>query len=116
MAAQETATGLVPNPVRVTITFVASADTASIQVAPGRFQISKGRREQVEWACAQSGFIVDFGNDSPFQFNRFQLQTPGTILSGPVRPDLQPPGDNHIYKYTVTVGGSVLDPEGQVDK
>ena len=114
MATREPATGLAPKP--VTITFKSSADTATIQVTPGRFQISKGKKEQVEWTCAQSGFIVDFGNDSPFEFGKFQRQTPGSVSSGPVRPDLQPPGDSHIYKYTVTVGGSVLDPEGQVDR
>ena len=114
MAAQDTATGLAPKP--VTITFKASPDTSSIQVTPGRFQISKSNKEQVVWTCAQSGFIVDFGNDSPFLFGKFQRQTPGSVSSGPIDPNLQPPGDNHIYKYTVTVGGSVLDPEGQVDK
>jgi len=114
MATREAATRFAPKP--ITITFKASPDTSSIQVTPGLFQISKSKNEHVEWTCADSGFIVDFGNDSPFHFNRFQLEKAGTISSGPIRPDLDPPGDNHIYKYTVTVGGSVLDPNGQVDK
>lgn len=114
MATPEKATEVAPKV--VTITVEATAGSASIQVIPGRFQISKSKKEQVEWTCAQSGFIVDFGNDSPFEFGRFQRQTPGSISSGLVRPDLQPPGNNHIYKYTVTVGGNVLDPEGQVDR
>ena len=114
MAAQDTATGFAPK--TVTITFKASPDTASIQVTPGRFQISKSNKDQVKWTCDQAGFLIDFGNDSPFEFNRFHRQTPGSVSSGPIRPDLQPPGDSHIYKYTVTIGGSVLDPDGQVDK
>lgn len=114
MAAQETATGLAPKPVEIKVN--TSDQSASIQVTPGLFQISKIRKESVEWTCNQSGFIVDFGNDSPFHFNRFQLEEPGTISSGPIRPDLDPPGIQHIYKYSVTVGGSVLDPNGQVDK
>lgn len=112
--AHREATGLAPKPVEIRVQ--ASADSASIVVTPGRFQISKSGNEQVAWTCNQSGFIVDFGNDSPFNFSRFQLQSPGTIESGPIRSDLQPPGDKHLFKYSVSVGGSVLDPDGQVDK
>jgi hypothetical protein len=103
----------------VTITFIATDDSASLQVSPGRFHISKddkSKKQQVEWKCDQSGFTVDFGNDSPFEFTQFQRSSRGSVLSGHVKPGLEPPGDQHIYKYTVRVGGSVLDPEGQVDK
>ena len=100
----------------VTITVEATADSSSLRVSPGLFQISKKLNQQVKWHCDQSGFTVDFGNDSPFQFSQFQRSSPGSVLSGLVKPDLVPPGKSHFYKYTVTVGGSVLDPEGQVDQ
>ena len=103
-------------PAVVTITVEATVNSASLQVRPGQFHIKKSQNQQVEWTCAQSGFIVDFGNDSPFEFTQFQRSSPGSVLSGLVKSGLIPPGDSHIYKYTVTVGGSVLDPEGQVDK
>jgi hypothetical protein len=115
MATPEKALEVGPKVV-VTITFKAAVDSASIQVSPGQFRISKGKKEEVEWKCDQSGFIVDFGNDSPFEFTQFHRQSPGSVLSGRVKPDLDPPEEKHIYKYTVRVGGSVLDPEGQVDK
>ncbi|SRR5712692_3005102 len=109
----------VAGPKRIDIIIKSPPVGASMEVKPGRFQISMGNNEQVEWFCASaasSGFTVEFDpNDCPFAQSKFVSPNAGPIPSGPIKGSLAPLGKNHFYKYKVTVGGNVLDPEGQVD-
>ena len=106
------APGPAPAPQRVNIILTKSVDQNSIIVAPGKFHIHTNPNNgpvQVEWNCTASGFSIDFVGDCPFDQSHFERPDPGPILSG-VAKTL---GDD--FKYTVTVGGNVLDPSGKVD-
>jgi len=96
-------------PEQVNIILTKSDDQNSILVVPGKFYIHVG--DQVEWRCQSDGFSVDFNgvNGSPFgTTSHYQRAGSGSIPSG-----LATKTGN--FKYTVTVDGNVLDPNGQVD-
>jgi len=101
-----------------------TADNPSgIVVDPDLFRVSKAKDTSglhVEWICTSSGFTVEFKDESPFTQSRFNCSTPGSVLSGPVRNDVQ--SDDHLphdsrknYRYTVRIGNRVLDPGGVVN-
>jgi|HubBroStandDraft_6_1064221.scaffolds.fasta_scaffold208230_1 hypothetical protein len=102
-----------------------TADNPSgIVVEPDLFAVSRAKdtsKSQVEWICVSSGFIVEFKNEAPFTESRFTRSNPGSVLSGPVRNNVQ--SDDHLphesrknYQYTVRIGSRVLDPGGVVDR
>jgi hypothetical protein len=94
---------------RVNIIFTNSPAQNSIIVDPDHFKISKHLREQVEWNCTTSGFSIDFEGDCPFDTPHFERPDPGSIPSGVANKT------GPSFKYKVTIGGNVLDPDGQVD-
>ena len=86
--------------------------TGAIKVDPDTFWVSKGTKQEVEWACRSGDyFTVDFNkNGSPFSGSHFDTNSP---QSGPVDPAVQP--GPKIYNYTVKVGNQSLDPGGGVN-
>jgi hypothetical protein len=107
-----------PKPIEIVI--VKPPTGARMEVTPGRFRISKKNDEQVAWHCAsaaETGFTVEFDpNDNPFEKGpRFASPDAGPILSGRIK-DAVLSDTTHFYKYKVTVGGNVLDPDGEVDQ
>jgi hypothetical protein len=96
---------------------------SGIVVDTDPFRVSRAKdtsKLQVEWICASSGFAVEFKDDSPFKESRFTRLNPGSVLSGPVRNDVQsddhlPDGSRKNYGYSVRIGNRVLDPGGVVD-
>jgi hypothetical protein len=88
---------------------IITADAGGITVKPDRFHISSARHEEVLWVC-NVAFTVDFV-ESPFTDSQFNDQHP---YSGLARRSVLPSTTKH-YKYTVTAGGHVHDPDGQVD-
>jgi hypothetical protein len=96
---------------------------SGIVVEPDRFRVSKVKdttRLQVMWIGPSDGFTIKFKHDSPFTESQFTPSTPGSVISGPVRDDVQSDGDlpedkRKDYRYTVKIGSRVLDPGGVVD-
>jgi hypothetical protein len=88
---------------------IITVDANGITVQPERFHISKARHEEVWWIC-NVAFTLDFV-ESPFTDPQFNNQYP---VSGLARRSVLPSTTKH-YKYTVTAGGHVYDPDGQVD-
>ncbi len=113
--------------------------TKEIRVDPDPFWVSQGGNEEVVFHCTSTDpnkpnpdFEVDFDeNDSPFYESHFSQEH---CCSGLVKRDVnatQPLTEEDLrnkdrakyreknenkalYKYTVTVGGSTLDPDGGV--
>ena len=93
-----------------------------IRVDPDRFWVSKGMNEEVVWHCTSTDpndpnpdFTVVFNqsNGSPFNESQFSRDY---LCSGLVKRGVQPsnPNTGPFYKYTVTVGGASVDPDGGV--
>jgi hypothetical protein len=107
-----TAPAPAPDPQGVNIVFKKSDDENSLTVKPGKFHIytdpAKGP-VQVEWNCASPGLSIDFygPNGSPFPESHYPTANGGYLSSPATRY-----GD---FKYRVTIGENVLDPDGQVD-
>ena len=110
--------------VRILEVPITADNPSGITVDTELFQVSKALDQsklQVEWICTSNGFAVEFKDESPFRDPRFTRTTPGSVLSGPVRDNVQ--SDDHLpddsrknYRYTVRLGGRVLDPGGVVDR
>lgn len=93
-----------------------------ITVSPDPFWVSKGKKEEVVWKCAQNHphdpngipcFTVDFNkhNDSsPFENWHFQgHEAHSDCVRSNVIPD-----EFKVYSYTVSMHGKSLDPGGGV--
>jgi hypothetical protein len=116
------APGPATDPQQVKIVLTKSDDENSIRVKPGKFHIHRNPKNgpvEVEWSCSV-GFSVDFYGPAGSPFGdpnnpnapaRLNYPCPGggSIRSGPATIV----GDG--FTYTVTIGGNVLDPDGQVD-
>lgn len=103
--------------VRITEVPITAGNPSGITVDRDPFQVSKGKDAnslQVEWICLSNGFSIEFKADSPFTQARFISPGPGSLLSGPVRDDVQPDSEKN-YAYSVRIGDRVLDPGGVVN-
>jgi len=89
-----------------------SLTNGNIAVAPDPFWLHKLQDQCILWKCDQD-FSVEFDpHDCPFYEYQFSQDYP---CSGIVRRSVVT-DDHKIYKYTVRVGGVVLDPGGGVKK
>lgn len=69
-------------------------------------EVSKKGKDQIHWLSTSENFQVKF-EDSPFEKKIFDHTNP---YSGPPKQETA----ERKYKYTVTVGNDVLDPEVEV--
>jgi hypothetical protein len=95
----------------VTIYLDANGNVA--RVDPDTFQVSKSRQEEVVWQTNPPNrpFSVTF-DESPFHDSNFSEVN---CCSGLVRREING-GDGKHYKYTVSAGSDVIDPDGIVSK
>ena len=96
--------------VQVTIT---QDRTGAISVSPDTFRVHKGNNEEVVWVCPTGKyFTIDFGHDSPFYDSQFSKDC---ACSGLVRRNVLA-DPYRVYKYTVRIDDTALDPGGVVDQ
>jgi hypothetical protein len=102
-----------PNePAEVKVTITRNPDR-TLRVSPDPFFVHKHQDQYVKWECtSKEYFTVEFGNGSPFYESQFSTDSPS---SGIVRRNVLA-DTGKIYKYTVRVDETVLDPGGGVNK
>jgi len=94
---ETTATQATPRAIAVTIT-----GGSKPTVEPETVTLEHPQ-DEVEWVCAED-FVVSFGADTPFRKRYFHEGRP---KSGQPRSDAK---KETKYKYSVLVGGHVIDP------